>query len=119
MDVVGPYPKSEGFRYILAVVDALTKYPFAIPLKSKASLEVAMAFTNGFIYEDGTPRQIISNGGREVVNELFNTLTEEYGIDKHTMTPYHPSSSGQVERVNGTLNKILRTMVWDNPSVRA
>lgn len=71
MDAVGPYPKSESFRYILSVVDALTKYPVAIPLKSKASLEVAMAFANEFIYEEGTPRQIISDGGREVVNDLI------------------------------------------------
>jgi len=119
MDIVGPYPESEGFRYILTVVDALTKYLFAIPLKSKDSLEVAKAFMNGFIYKEGTPRQIISDGGGEFVNELFKTLTKEFGIDKRTITPYHPSSNGQVERVNGTLNKILRTMVWDNPSVWA
>lgn len=72
MDAVGPYPKSESFRYILSVVDALTKYPVAIPLKSKASLEVAMAFTNGFIYEEvPSSYMIISDGGREVVNDLI------------------------------------------------
>lgn len=32
-DIVGPYPESEGFRYILTLVDALTKYVIAIPLK--------------------------------------------------------------------------------------
>ncbi|XP_047489159.1 uncharacterized protein LOC125039363 [Penaeus chinensis] len=98
MDIVGPYPESEGFRYILTVVDALTKYLVAIPLKSKDSLEVAKAFMNGFIYKEGTPRQVIPDGGGEFVNELFKKLTEEFGMDKRTITPYHPSSNGQVER---------------------
>lgn len=49
MDITGPYPESEGFHHILTIVDALTKYFVAIPLKSKHSFEVAREFTNGFI----------------------------------------------------------------------
>ncbi|XP_063614934.1 uncharacterized protein LOC134788023, partial [Penaeus indicus] len=108
MDIVGLYPESEGFRYILTVVDALTKYLVAVPSKSKDSSEVARAFTGGFLYKEGTPHQIISDGGREFIYELFENLTEEFGNDQRTITPYHPSSSGQMIRVNGTLNKILR-----------
>lgn len=68
IDTVGPYPESEGIRYILTVVDALTKYLVLIPLKSKDPLEIARAFTNGFIYKEGTPRQIISDEGGKFVN---------------------------------------------------
>nr|XP_027238782.1 uncharacterized protein LOC113829807 [Penaeus vannamei] len=37
------------------------------------------------------------------------------GIRKHKITPYHPSSNGQVKRVNGTSTKIIKTLAVDNP----
>lgn len=40
-DIVNPYQGSVGFRYIVTVVDELTKYLVPIPLKSKESLEAA------------------------------------------------------------------------------
>lgn len=81
MDIVGPYPETEGFRYILAVVDALTKYLIAIPLKSQDSLEVARAFTNGFIYKEGPPRQIISEQTISYFNgRIWDRQTYHYYI---------------------------------------
>ena len=37
-------------------------------------------------------------------------------IKKLLATPYHPESNGTVERVNATLEKILRKLVVDKPS---
>ncbi|XP_037773350.1 uncharacterized protein LOC119569110 [Penaeus monodon] len=102
-------------KYILTVVDALTKYLYTAPLKSKEASEVARAFISTIVTNEGAPSQVISDGGGEFLNELFETVCKQLGIDKWVITPYHPSSNEQVERVNGVLTKILRTMVVDNP----
>ena len=38
------------------------------------------------------------------------------GIRGVLTTPYHPESNGTVERVNATLERILRKLVVDKPS---
>jgi len=96
-------------------VDALTKYLYTAPLKSKEASEVARAFISTIVTNEGAPSQVISDGGGEFLNELFETVCKQLGIDKRVITPYHPSANGQVERINGVLTKILRTMVVDNP----
>jgi len=116
MDLVGPFPVAEGFKYILTVVDALTKYLYAAPLKTKEAPEVARAFIETVVMNEGAPGHIVTDGGREFVNELFKELCTQLRMGRHVITPYHPSSNGQVERVNGVLTKILRTLVWDNPN---
>lgn len=117
MDLIGPFPLSGEFKYILTVVDALTKYLYTAPLKSKEAGEVARAFISSVVASEGTPSQVITDGGGEFLNEVFRTVCNLLGVARSVITPYHPSSNGQVERVNGTLTKILRTMVVDNPEI--
>lgn len=45
MDLVGPLtPSDAGHKNVLTVVDVLTRFLVAVPLRSKAAAEVAAAF---------------------------------------------------------------------------
>ena len=48
-DLFGPLHSSEGYKYILVVTDAFTKYVELIPLRSKEAEEVATAIFNRWI----------------------------------------------------------------------
>lgn len=59
----------------------------------------------------GTPRAIISDGGKHFCNCQFEALLSKYGVTHRVATPYHPQTSGQVEVSNWELKRILEKMV--------
>ena len=91
-------PKSKsGHNYILTVEDFFSKWPEAVPLKSKSASEVADALLNIFL-RMGFPNIINSDQGREFVNSVMNFLAEKSGFSQRISTAYHPESQGLVER---------------------
>lgn len=69
IDLTGPLPRtSEGFLYILTATDYYSKWVEAYALKSKTAAEVAEHIC-AIIYRHGCPRRILSDQGREFVNE--------------------------------------------------
>lgn len=60
MDLVGPMGVScNNFRYIMMVIDSMTKYLVTIPLKSKEALEVAHSLYEKVICVHGVPRMLV------------------------------------------------------------
>ena len=59
----------------------------------------------------GTPRAIISNGGKYFCNRQFESLLSKYGVKHRVATPHHPQTSGQVEVSNRELKRILEKTV--------
>lgn len=59
----------------------------------------------------GTPRTIISDGGKHFCNRLLESVLAKYGVKHRVATPYHPQTSGQVEVSNRELKRILEMTV--------
>ena len=62
IDIVGPLPYADGFRYLLTCVDRFTRWPEAIPLVDIRAETVADAFFSGWIAQFGTPATITRIG---------------------------------------------------------
>jgi hypothetical protein len=62
----------------------------------------------------GTPRAIISDGGKHFFNRPFEALMQKYGITHKVATAYHPQTSGQVEVSNQEVKHILEKTVNQN-----
>uniref|UniRef100_A0A3P8NHD3 Integrase catalytic domain-containing protein n=1 Tax=Astatotilapia calliptera TaxID=8154 RepID=A0A3P8NHD3_ASTCA len=74
IDLTGPLPKtSSGFQYILTATDYFSKWVEAFPLKTKSASEVAQHLCS-IIYRHGCPKRILSDQGREFVNEVSYNL---------------------------------------------
>ena len=71
----------------------------AVATKKNDAL-VMTHFLNDLFAHVGTPRTIISDGGKHVVNRLYAGLMKKYGVTHRVATPYHPQTSGQVEVSN-------------------
>lgn len=70
IDLTGPLPKTvNGFQYILTATDFFSKWVEAFPLKSKSAAEVARCICS-IIYRHGCPKRILSDQGREFVNDV-------------------------------------------------
>ena len=55
IDIVGPLPYYNGFKYLLTCVDRFTHWPEAIPLVDIRTETVSDAFFSGWIARFGTP----------------------------------------------------------------
>ena len=122
IDLITELPESAGgkYRYIAVFTDMFTKWPEAVPMRTKSAEEVADAFFQTIICRHGVPKRIQTDQGPEFVNDIIARLTDRMGITHVTTTPYNPASNGAAEQFNKTLVAIIRaycleynTMNWD------
>jgi len=114
IDIVGELPKSSnGYKYILTIVDYATRYPEAIPLRSINSKVIADALIQ-FFSRVGIPEELVSDQGTNFISTIMTQLYESLGIRKIKTSVYHPEGNGLVERFNGTLKAMLKKFVGDN-----
>ena len=74
-DLSGPHTLDNfGYKCILVLVKASTRFLIAEPLKTKQPRDVARAFVNRYIPIFGVPCKILSDQGAEYHNNLFKKL---------------------------------------------
>lgn len=103
IDLVGPLPPSNGYRYLLTCVDRFTRWPAAIPLKDTVASSVAEAFVAHWVAFFGAPLQITTDRGAQFESRLFHELTKFLGAARTRTTSYHPCANGLVERFHRQL----------------
>jgi len=86
----------------------------AVACKTNDHRVVVQFLKNIIFARFGTPRAIISDGGKHFCNRVFEQLMKKYCITHKVATPYHPQTSGQVEVSNREIKRILEKTV--NPS---
>jgi hypothetical protein len=114
IDFIGPFPNSYGYLYILVAVDYVSKWVEAVACKINDHKVVLQFLKDNVFARFGTPRAIISDGGKHFCNKFFEQLMKKYGITHKVATPYHPQTSGQVELSNREIKRILEKTV--NPT---
>ncbi|GJR56422.1 reverse transcriptase domain-containing protein [Tanacetum coccineum] len=84
IDFMGPFPSSNGNKYVLVAIDYVSKWV------------EAQAFP--------------TNDARNVVNFLKRL----YGVVHRFLTAYHPQTNGQVENTNRAIKRILEKTIRNN-----
>lgn len=107
IDLVGPLPPSEGYRYCLTCVDRFSKWPEAIPLVDITAESVARGFYTGWIARFGAPLRLTTDQGTQFESSLYQALTKFLGTARQRTTAYHPASNGQVERFHRQLKAAI------------
>ncbi|GJU94492.1 reverse transcriptase domain-containing protein [Tanacetum coccineum] len=96
IDFMGSFPSSRGNKYILVVVDYLSKWFEAKALPTNDA-RVVCKFLKTFFSRFGAPRAIISDRGTHFCNDQFAKVMLKYRITHRLSAAYHPQTSGQVE----------------------
>ena len=109
-DLVGPLKSSNsGFKHILSVTDAYTRWVELIPIPNKEAITVAKALFDQWICRHGFYEQSVSDGGGEFANEVLKELTKYMKGKHHIVSPYSPSVNGMIERVHRSLGAYIKS----------
>ncbi|XP_064258441.1 protein NYNRIN-like [Passer domesticus] len=106
-------PKVGRIRYLLVIVDHLTHYVEAFPTTRETAQTVVKTLLEEIVPRYGVPETIDSDKGPHFTSKVTQDLANALGIKWEQHTPYHPQSSGRVERMNGEIKKQLTKLVLE------
>ncbi|XP_052631288.1 uncharacterized protein LOC128136155 [Harpia harpyja] len=93
-------PRKGGYRYLLVLTDTFSGWPEAFPTRTAKAWEVTKILVQEIIPCFGVPATMSSDRGPHFVSKIVQQISRYLGIDWQLHTPYHPQSSGQVEKMN-------------------
>nr|GEX19691.1 reverse transcriptase domain-containing protein [Tanacetum cinerariifolium]GEX44716.1 reverse transcriptase domain-containing protein [Tanacetum cinerariifolium] len=104
IDFMVPFLSFRGNKYILVVVEYLSKW---VESKALPTIDARLVckFLKNLFARFGTSRAIINNRGTYFCNDQFAKVMQNFSVTHCLATPYHPQTSGQVEVSNRGLKR--------------
>ena len=114
IDFIGPlHQAADGSKYILVVVDSMSKWCEAFALRTADAHAVAAILYKEIFCRYGAPTTLVSDRGAQFMSSLVNALCDLFSVKRAVTSAYHPQTNAQVERFNAVINAALRTYVND------
>ena len=111
-DYIGPLPSDHGYRYILVIMDAFSRFPETYPVRDMSAKTLISKFRD-FFARYGFPDAILSDNGTQYRSREFLDYLSNFHVKKLFTNVYRPSSNGLCERFNGTLQKKLQCLLLE------
>lgn len=86
MDVSRDANENNGTRFLLILQDVMSKYTWALPLKSKETNEVAKVFANVLRTSGRSPKSLWTDNGGEFLGTPMKRLYEKHNIERYSTT---------------------------------
>ena len=121
MDFITQLPDTHrGHDAILVFCDRLTKMVHFAPTTTDVGAEgTARLFTEHVFRLHGQPKYLVSDRDTRFTSKFWTELMARLGTKQRLSSAFHPQTDGQTERVNRTLEQMLRMFVgprqddWD------
>ncbi len=119
-DTMGPTTPSSfqfGNRYIVTYTDDATRYVWAYPMPNKSSVHITVSKLLTNIRQLKGPNASIQefrlDNGTEYFTEDMKDLLRKEKINLNTVPSYTPNLNGTAERLNLSLQRIIRCLIFD------
>ena len=106
---MGPLPSSQGYFYLLTMIDQTTRWPEVAPLSSNSAESFAHAFLSTRISRFGVPAGFTSDRGAQFTFSIWTRVCSSPGISTSTMTVFHPQRNGMIVRFHCSLMSALHS----------
>lgn len=83
IDFVGPFVSLYGKKYILVIIDYVSKWVKAMVIPDNEGKNVTTFLKRNIFSRHGTLWEIISDGGSHFYNKVFTVLLEKYRVKQH------------------------------------
>ncbi|XP_060126230.1 protein NYNRIN-like [Zootoca vivipara] len=107
-------PERGGQKYLLVFKDHLTGWVEAFPSRRATAQVVGKAILEHILPRYGITEAIDSDRGTHFTQLAMQEVMRAVGITWNFHTPWHPESSGKVERANGEIKKHLTKLYLEN-----
>ena len=99
MDLVGPIhpPSSRGNKYVLTVIDMLTGFTIAVPIKNKNAETICEAYQDNIYCVFGGSSRMLTDNGSEFKNKEMQEVCDTLGLKLIFSPVYTPQSNGCLE----------------------
>ena len=114
IDLQGPFPSSNGYRYIFSALCCFSKYAIVVPLRNKEASTVAKAIVENIFLKYGLCTEILTDRGQEFQADLLSELLKILGVTRLKTSGYRPESNGACEVLHRTLNSLMAKVVNEN-----
>jgi len=118
MDFITQLPPTvRDHSAIFVMVDKFTKMVHLAPCKDTTSaVEVAQLFRENVVRFHGTPAHIITDRDSRFTSQFWKAFCQHSNITHSMTSAFHPQSDGNTERVNRTLEQMLRHIILPDQS---
>ncbi|GFV05047.1 transposon Ty3-G Gag-Pol polyprotein [Trichonephila clavipes] len=82
IDIVGPLPPSDGFQYLLTMIDRFSRWPEAVPIPDTTAKNDQSCNISSLIARFGCPSLITTDQGSQMRSSLFAEFTRILGTDR-------------------------------------
>ena len=96
-------PACGPFKYLLVLVDKFSRWVEAFPCQRENAKVVVRILAKEIIPRYGIPNALDSDKGAPFTAKITQDLCKYLDLSWHFHVPYHPQSSGIVERSNRTI----------------
>jgi hypothetical protein len=101
IDFMGLFPNSEGYEYILVVVDYVSKWVEALLYRVADAMHLKMMFHEVIFLRYRVPRIVINGGGSHFIDQTFWKALIEVGVDHRiAISPSDERSSRNIKHGN-------------------
>ena len=94
-------------KYVLSMMDHLTRFAVLVPVRNKAAETVAQAIIERIISIFGPPETLHSDQGSEFENMVIYKLQLILEYKKTHTTPYRPQGNSVSQRLHSTMHSML------------
>ncbi|RDX85517.1 gag-pol, partial [Mucuna pruriens] len=108
IDLMGPFPTSNGYSYILLVVDCVSRWVEAATTKTNDAKVVVDFLKSNIFCRFGVPKAFISDQGSHFCNKVMSSLLEKYGVVHRIATTYHPRQTAKLKNSIGKSRKFCK-----------
>ncbi|XP_055584860.1 uncharacterized protein LOC129737726 [Uranotaenia lowii] len=114
IDFVGPLTRSKkGNTALLVIVDWITKYVIAHPMRAADSTKMVEFLEEKVFLKFSRPRIILSDNGKQFESQVFRALLSRHNII-HMKTAFYAPQVNNAERVNRVLITCVRSLLEED-----
>ncbi|GJW87253.1 putative nucleotidyltransferase, ribonuclease H [Tanacetum coccineum] len=113
IDFMGPFPSSNGNKYVLVAIDYVSKWVEAQAFPTNDARNVVNLLKRLFV-RFGIPKALINDRGTHFCNHQIEKAMKRYGVVHRFSTAYHPQTNGQVKNTNREIKRILEKTIGNN-----
>ena len=106
-----------GFTGCVVFVDRLSKMAYFAPVSSTVdSIGLAQIFLDNVFRLHGMPQSIVSDRDARFMSRFWRAVFDTLESKLLFSSAYHPQTDGQTERMNRTLEQMLRMFIYREPT---